>query len=62
MFHIFKKNKSSFINVTVPSVTAGEKWAKSQPKKQEIPPISQKTMLLQPILEAVSNPLEEIVV
>jgi hypothetical protein len=62
MFHIFKKKKGSFLNVPIPSITAGEKWAKSQPKHKEITPVSPKTTLLQPILEVESNRLEEMVV
>jgi hypothetical protein len=62
MFHIFKKNKSAFINVTVPSITQAEKWVKSQPKQADIAPVSPKTTAQQPILALESNRLEEICV
>jgi uncharacterized protein YktB (UPF0637 family) len=62
MFHIFKKNKSAFINVTVPSITQAEKWAKSQPKDAAIAPVSPKTNAKQPISVLESNRLEEICV
>ena len=62
MFHIFKKNKSAFISVNVPSITQAEKWVKSQPKKADIAPVSPKTNASQLILMLESNPLEEICV
>ncbi len=62
MFHIFKKNKSAFINVTVPSITQAEKWAKEQPKQTDLRPVSPKTNAKQPILALESNLVEEICV
>jgi hypothetical protein len=62
MFHIFKKNKSAFINTTVPSITQAEKWVQSQPKQAAITPISPKTNAQQPISVLESNRLEEICV
>jgi hypothetical protein len=62
MFHIFKKNKSAFINVTVPSITQAEKWVQSQSKQAAIAPVSPKTTAQQPILVLESNRLEEICV
>jgi hypothetical protein len=60
MFHIFKKNKNSFIHVTVPSITQAEKWAKSQPKTSDMPPVVPKTTAKSTLLEVESNRLEEI--
>ena len=62
MFHIFKKNKGAFINVTAPSITQAEKWAKSQPKQTDLSPVLPKTNAKQPVLEVESNRLEEICV
>jgi hypothetical protein len=62
MFHIFKKNKSAFINMNAPSITQAEKWAKSQPKEADLAPVSPKTNAKQPILALESNRLEEICV
>jgi hypothetical protein len=62
MFHIFKKNKSAFINATVPSITQAEKWVKLQSKQADIAPISKKTIAQQPISVLESNRLEEICV
>ena len=62
MFHIFKKNKSAFINAAAPSITQAEKWAKSQPKQTDLAPVPPKTTAQQPILVLESNHLEEICV
>jgi hypothetical protein len=60
MFHIFKKNKNSFINVTVPSITQAEKWAKSQSKPSDNALVVPKTTAKSTLLEVESNRLEEI--
>jgi hypothetical protein len=62
MFHIFKKNKGAFINVTVPSITQAEKWAKSQPKQTDLASDAPKANAQQPILALESNCLAEICV
>lgn len=60
MFHIFKKNKSAFSDVTVPSVTQGEKWAKAQKKAAEKSEKRAITNLSEPFSEVTSNLLEAI--